>query len=107
MPPIGFLFGFPFSLVWAAPLGWVNGDGCGWSCVNQVTFVSNVTIRSFLSSGAMVLSLDPSMISFSSVCLTSPCSRNSFIQYRIRATKDDRGAIAWFSSYLFPSVPSV
>ena len=72
MPPIGFLFGFPFSLVWAAPLGWVDGDGCGWSCVNQVTFVSNVTIRSFLSSGAMVLRLDPSMISFGSIFLLVP-----------------------------------
>ena len=41
---------------------WVDGDGCGWGSEDWVTFVSNVTTRLFLSSGAMVLRIYPSMI---------------------------------------------
>ena len=43
-------------------LGWVDGDGCVWGCRHWVKFVSNVPIRLFVSSWAMVLRIDPSMI---------------------------------------------
>ena len=45
-------------------LGWVDGDGCGWGCGDWVTFVSNFPIRLSLSSRAMVLRLEPSMLDF-------------------------------------------
>ena len=61
-----------------ADLGWVYSDGCGWGYGNRVTFFCNVTIRYFLSFRAMVFRLEPPMIAFSSVCLTSPYSGNNF-----------------------------
>ena len=96
---------FYISLVWA-DLGWVNGDGCGWGCGYRVTFVSNVPIRYFLSFREMFLRLEPSMIAFRSVYLISPCSGNTFSQYRIWTPKDDRRAVAWVLSYQFPTIPS-
>ena len=54
----------------------------------------------------MFLRLEPYMIYFSSIGLTYPCSRNSFIQYRIWDSKDDSRAIFWFSSFPFPACPS-
>ena len=74
---------------------WVLGD-----------IFSNVPIRFCFSSGAMVLRLDTSIIASGSSFLNIPCSGNTFSQYRIWAHKDDSGAIDWFSSCPFPSVPS-
>ena len=79
-------------------LGWVDDDICGWGCGDQVTFVSNVPDRSFLSSTAMVLRLETSMIAFISIFFTSICSANTFSHYRIWATKDDSRSIAWVLS---------
>ena len=75
-------------------LGWVDGDGFVWRCGDWVKFVSNVTTRFSLSSRAMVLLLDLSIISFSSFRLTSPRSGNNFSQYRIWSSKDDSRAIS-------------
>ena len=83
------------SLV-CSELGWVYGDGCVWRCWDWVIFVSNVLIRLFLSSMGMVLRLEPSIISFSSIYLASPYSGNTFSQYMIWAPKDDSRAIAFF-----------
>ena len=93
------------SLV-CAQLGWIDGNGCGWGCGDQVTIVSNAPIRSFLSSRAMVFRLEPSMIDFSSMFLTRTCSMNTFIQYRIWDSKGDSRDIAWVLSCPFPTVPS-
>ena len=90
------------SLV-CAELGLVDGDGCVWGFRDCVTFFSNVPIRFCLSSGTIVLRLNPSTIDFSSICLTSPCSGNTFGQYRIWAPKDDSRDISWVSSFLSPS----
>ena len=48
-----------------AELSWVDGSDFGWGCGDRVTFVFNVPNRYFLSSRAMVLRLEPSMITFS------------------------------------------
>ena len=53
----------------------------------------------------MVLRLDPSMMAFRSICLTSPCSGNTFGQYRIWATEDDIRDISWVLSCPFTSGP--
>ena len=87
-------------------LGWVDGDGCVWGFSDWVTFVSNVPISFFSGSSAVVLRLEPSMIAFSSICLTSPFYGNTFSKYRIWDPKDDSRAISWVSSCLFPSGPS-
>ena len=52
------------------------------------------------------MSIDPSMIYFSLICLTSTCYGNTFSQYRIWAPKRDSRAIAWVSSCQFPTGPS-
>ena len=83
-----------FSLV-CSELGLVNSDGCVCGFGYWVTLFSNFSVRLFLSSRAMVLRLEPSMIAFRSIFFTSPCSENTFSQYRIWAPKDDRRAIAW------------
>ena len=62
-----------------AELSWVDVSDFGWGCGDRVTFVSNVPNRYFLSSRAMVLRLEPSMITFSSIFWTSPCYGNTFI----------------------------
>ena len=93
------------SLV-CSELGWVDGGGCVWVCGDWVTFFSNIPIRFFLSSGAMVLRLDPSIIAFSSIFLNSPCSANTFSQYRIWDPKDYIRDIDWVLSCLFTSSPS-
>ena len=55
----------------------------------------------FLSFKAMVLKLEPSILAFSSICLTSPYSENTFSQYMIWDPKDYSRDIAWVSSCLF------
>ena len=77
-------------------LGWVDGYGCGWGCGIWVTFFYNVPIGSLLSCREIVLRIEPSMIAFILIGLTSPCSGNTFIQYGIWTPKDDSRAIGVF-----------
>ena len=79
-------------------LGWVDGDGCGWGYGIWVTFVCTVPISYLLSCRAIVLRLEPPMIAFRSIGLTSTCSWNNFIQYRIWTLENDSRAIAWVLS---------
>ena len=69
--------------------------------------IPNVPTSLFLSSRAMVLRLEPSIVAFSSLCSNSNCSGNTFIHYRIWALKDDSRSIAWVLSFPFISVPPV
>ena len=93
------------SLV-CSELVWVNGYGCVWWCGDWVRFISNVPIRLFLSSKVMVLRLETSIIIFRSICLTNPCSGNTFSQYRIWDPKDDSRAFSWVSYCPFNYGPS-
>ena len=54
----------------------------------------------------MVFRIEPSVIAFSLIGLTSPCSGNNFSQYRIWDPKDSSRAIVWVSSCPFPTDPS-
>ena len=54
----------------------------------------------------MVLRLNPSIIAFSSICMTSPFYGNTFSQYRIWDPKYDIRAITWvFHAHLLPDLP--
>ena len=54
----------------------------------------------------MVLRLKPSVIDFSSIFLTTPCSGNTFNQYMILSLKDDSRDIDWFLFCPFSPSPS-
>ena len=104
-----------YSIVFplGAPLAWCVQNLVGLmvmfvfgGCGDLVTFVSHYPIRFFLSYRAMVFRLEPSMIDFSSICLTSTCSGNTFSQYMIWSPNNDSRAMAWFSFFQFPSGPS-